>query len=141
MKMLLTTGLAILAVLFSVNIAKANDVCSNRSLNGSYGLHAAGATLAGNFAAVGRFVFDGNGHLAATLFVRVNGNNIPLTITGTYLVSPDCTVSDTWHTSKGGISTHVSVIVNNGQEYFILNDTSGDGSVVSGEAKRQLISN
>jgi hypothetical protein len=68
----------------------------------------------------------------------VNGNNNKLTITGTYSVSPDCTVSDTWNASNGGVSTHESVIVDYGQGYFILNNTLGDGSVISGEARKQF---
>jgi hypothetical protein len=36
--------------------------CSNASLPGSYGLHATGSVIGvGDFAAVGRFTFDGNG--------------------------------------------------------------------------------
>ena len=86
------------------------------------------------------FIFDGHGNLAATLLLRVNGNNVPLTITGTYSVNADCKMSDTWHASNGLTTFHESVIVDNGEEYFILNDTSGDGSVISGEAKKQFIS-
>ena len=38
---------------------KAN--CSNATLHGSYGLHATGTIIGvGDFAAVGRFTFDGN---------------------------------------------------------------------------------
>ena len=135
----LTAGLAILAVVCSGGIAEGKDICSNASLDGSYGLQAAGSIIGvGNFAAVGRFIFDGKGNLYATLFTRVNGNNNKLTITGTYSVSPDCTVSDTWNASNGGVSTHESVIVDNGHGYFILNNTLGDGSVISGEARKQF---
>ena len=112
-----------------------NRQCSNATLNGSYGLHARGTILGiGDFAAVGRFTFDGKGHLTGKLFIRVNGTNIgPNEFTGTYLVSPDCTVQDSW-----GGSTHVSVIVNQGNEYFILNNTLGEGDTISGEAKKQF---
>jgi hypothetical protein len=133
-----TVGFGILAAVFSAKSADAKDICSNGTLSGGYGLHATGAVIGGgNFAAVGRFIFDGKGNLAATLFVRVNGNNNTLTITGSYSVSPDCTVSDTWNASNGVTSTHESIIVDNGQGYFILNNTSGDGSVISGEARKQ----
>ena len=119
-------------------VSKAQDHCSNSTLNGSYGLHATGTIIGvGNFAAVGRFTFDGRGNLTGKLFVRVNGNNNTLTITGTYSVSPDCTVSDVWKISDGSTSTHESVLVDEGKEYFILNNTLGDPSVISGEAKRQ----
>jgi len=122
--------------------AQGQQTCSNASLHGSYGLHATGITGAGgNFAAVGRFTFDGKGNLTGTLFVRVAGNNVQVNITGTYSVSADCIVDDTWNASGGGSSTHKSVIVKQGRAYFILNNTSGDGSVISGEAKRQFPKN
>jgi hypothetical protein len=114
--------------------AEDRAVCSNATLHGSYGLHAKGTVIGvGDFAAVGRFTFDGKGNLTAKLFVRVNGNNVePPLLTGTYSVGPDCIVTDTW-----GGSTHVSVIVDNGKGYFILNNTSGEGDTISGEARRQ----
>ena len=114
---------------------KAN--CSNATLNGSYGLHATGTIVGvGDFAAVGRFTFDGKGNLTGKLFVRVNGNNMaPPVFTGTYSVSPDCTVTDNWGAPIN--STHVSVIVDDGKGYFILNNTLGSGDTISGEARRQ----
>ncbi len=103
---------------------------------GSYGLHATGTTPSGDFAAVGRFTFDGKGNLTGKLFVRVAGNNIePPAFTGTYSVSPDCTVTDTWGPPIN--STHVSVIVDEGKGYFILSNTVGSGETISAEARRQ----
>ena|SRR5437870_1448515 len=111
--------------------------CSNATLHGSYGLHARGTIIGvGDFAAVGRFTFDGKGNLTGKLFVRVAGNNMePPEFTGTYSVSPDCTVTDKWGPPIN--STHVSVIVDEGKGYFILNNTSGSGDTISGEAKKQ----
>jgi hypothetical protein len=108
--------------------------CSDATLHGRYGLHATGTVIGvGDFAAVGRFSFDGKGNLTAKLFVRINGNNIePPELTGTYSVTPDCIVTDSW-----GGSTHVSVIVDEGKGYFILNNTEGEGDTISGEARRQ----
>ena len=134
----LTASFAILATTFSAGVAEANDVCSDATLNGDYGLHASGSIIGvGDFAAVGRFTFDGKGSLAATLFTRVNGNNNKVALTGTYAVNPDCTVSDTWNDSTG-TSTHESVIVDDGQGYFILNTTIGSGAEISGEARKQF---
>ena len=92
--------------------------CSNATLHGSYGLHAKGTIIGvGDFAAVGRFTFDGKGNLTGKLFVRVAGNNIePPAFTGSYSVSPDCTVTDTWGPPIN--STHVSVIVEQGTRVF-----------------------
>src|SRR4029077_16646662 len=111
--------------------------CSNATLHGSYGLHATGTVIGvGDFAAVGRFTFDGKGNLTGKLFVRVAGGNVePPAFTGTYSVSPDCTVTDSWGAPIN--STHVSVIVDEGKGYFILNNTSGSGDTISGEARRQ----
>jgi len=132
---LLPTLSVVLLVLATTASSAAH--CSNATLHGSYGLHATGANPAGNVAAVGRFTFDGEGNLTGTLFLRVAGNNVPpLAITGTYAVTPECLVTDTWNFS-GTSSTHTSVIVNNGRGYFILNTTAGDGSVISGEARKQ----
>jgi len=113
------------------------ETCSNASLHGSYGLHATGTVIGvGDFAAVGRFTFDGKGNLTGKLFVRVAGGNVePPAFTGTYSVSPDCTVTDSWGAPIN--STHVSVIVDEGKGYFILNNTSGSGDTISGEARRQ----
>src|SRR5258707_15656111 len=107
-------------ILFTVALAigmqaqeKAN--CSNATLNGSYGLRATGTVIGvGDFAAVGRFTFDGKGNLTGKLFVRVAGNNMePPPFTGTYSVSPECTVRDTWGPPIN--SMHVSVIVDEGK--------------------------
>jgi len=109
----------------------AKQGCSNASLQGSYGLHATGTTATGDLvAAVGVFSFDGNGHLTATLFVRLPSATLELHPSGTYTVSSDCTVSDTW-----GGSGHESVIVDGGRGYVILNTTDG---VISGEARKQF---
>src|SRR5215469_15737356 len=109
---------------FAIGTQAAGANCSNATLHGSYGLHATGSVIGvGDFAAVGRFTFDGKGNLTAKLFVRVNGNNLePPEFTGTYSVNPDCTVTDSW-----GGSTHVSVIVDEGKGYIILNNTVGEG--------------
>ena len=114
--------------------AEDNASCSNATLRGNYGLRATGTVIGvGDFAAVGRFTFDGKGNLKAKLFVRINGNNVePPELAGVYSVSPDCTVTDNW-----GGSTHVSIIVDRGRGYFILNNTDGEGDTISGEARRQ----
>ena len=134
----LTAGFAILSAVFSGSIAEGKNVCSNATLKGTYGLHATGTvTGIGDFAAVGLFTFDGKGSLTGKLFIRVNGSNIePPVFTGTYSVSPDCTVTDHWGAPIN--STHLSIIVNDGKGYVILNNTPGSGDTISGEAKKQF---
>lgn len=131
--------LALLVLTAAIPAMRAQDKtnCSNATLHGSYGLHARGTIIGvGDFTAVGRFTFDGNGHLTGKLFVRVAGNNMePPEFSGTYSVNPDCTVTDSWGPPIN--STHVSVIVNEGKGYFILNNTLGSGDTISGEAQKQ----
>ena len=113
--------------------AQVKQHCSDATLHGSYAFRASGE----RFAAVARFVFDGNGHLTATFFGRSPGNPFgPVEFDGTYSVSPECIVTDTF-----GGGTHTSVIYEQGRGYFILN-SSPDGdpatdSVNSGEGIRQ----
>jgi hypothetical protein len=135
-RLLTAVALVVLVLPIGAN-AQDKQNCSNATLNGSYGLHARGTIIGvGDFTAVGRFTFDGKGNLTGKLFVRVAGNNMePPAFTGTYSVSPDCTVTDHWGAPIN--STHVSVIVDEGKEYFILNNTLGSGDTISGSAKRQ----
>ena len=132
------TAVALVVLVHPIG-AKAQDKqnCSNATLHGSYGLHATGTIIGvGDFAAVGRFTFDGKGNLTGKLFVRVAGNNMETPVfNGTYSVRPDCTVTDNWGPPIN--STHVSVIVDDGKGYFILNNTLGSGDTISGEAKQQ----
>ena len=109
--------------------------CSAATVHGSYGMLGTGTLPGfGDFAAVGRLVYDGKGNLAGKLYLRVAGNNFgPFEFTGTYSVSPDCTMKDKW--SDG--ATHTSVIVDQGKHFFLVNDTPGSGETASGHAIRQ----
>jgi hypothetical protein len=116
--------------------AQVKQHCTNATLHGSYAFRATGE----RFAAVARFVFDGNGHLAATFFGRTPGNPFgPVEFEGAYSVSPECIVSDTWGPPLN--SSHASVIYEQGKGYFILNSTADDDptadTVNSGEGIRQ----
>ena len=129
-------------LLLLVNLARAEERerCSNASLYGNFGLRATGAIIdSGNIIVLVRFTYDGKGNLTAKLFLRLpDATNSTDTITGTYSVSPDCTVSDVWHSViSGSDSFHESVLVNRGHGFFILNTTEGAPVVISGEAKRQ----
>jgi hypothetical protein len=128
--------LTLLVLSLAIGI-QAEAKCSNATLRGDYSLHATGTVIGvGDFAAVGRFTFDGNGNLTGKLFVRVAGNNAePPEFSGTYSVGSDCIVTDTWGPPIN--STHVSMIVDGGRGYVILNNTSGSGDTISGEARKQ----
>jgi hypothetical protein len=116
--------------------AQVKQQCTNATLHGSYAFRATGE----RFAAVARFVFDGNGHLTATFFGRTPGNPFgPVEFEGAYSVSPECIVTDTWGPPLN--SSHTAVIYEQGKGYFILNSTPDDDpaadTVNSGEGIRQ----
>ena len=47
-------------------------------------------------------------------------------------------VTDSWRSdSTGSVTTHVSVLVNNGKGYYVLNPTEGAPVIISGEAIKQ----
>lgn len=132
----LALGVAI-ALAFAIGSeAQVKQHCTDAMLHGSYAFRATGE----RFAAVARFVFDGNGHLAATFFGRNPGSPFgPVEFEGTYSVSPECIVTDAWGPPLN--SSHSSVIYEQGKGYFILNSTPdgdpGADSVNSGEGIRQ----
>jgi hypothetical protein len=117
---------------------KENCTCSNATLHGSYGLHATGTVIGvGEFAAVGRLTYDGNGNVTGKLFVDVAGNNNEVAVKGMYSVNEECIVTDNWSGGSGSQGSHVSIIVDHGRGYYILNNASDVGGTISGEAKRQ----
>jgi|SRR5581483_850802 len=121
-------------------VGQDRDQCSNASLHGSFGLRATGNTTSGGALIVmGRFTFDGAGSLTAKLYTRTpTGANVVDTYTGTYSVDANCIVSDVWRSdSTGAETTHVSLLVNNGKGYYVLNTTEDTGVIISGEATRQ----
>jgi hypothetical protein len=130
--------LTLLAFSFVIGMqAQEKHSCTNATLHGSYGLHAVGTEANGDPAhVVGRFTFDGKGNLTGQLFARIAGTNLePPVFSGTYSVNPNCIVTDTWGAPIN--TTHVSVIVDSGKIYFILNNTEGTGETISAEATRQ----
>jgi hypothetical protein len=143
-----TLSIVVLSVAFALltAMAAAQDAksCTDATLHGSFGLRAtgnntaSGPTVAGGAVIVlGRFTFDGQGNLTAKLWTRAPSGALTMdTYTGQYSVDEDCIVTDSWTSSGGVTTTHVSVIVNNGKGYYVLNTTNG-APIISGEAIRQ----
>ena len=118
--------------------------CSVASLNGSYGIQSTGSIVAlgpiGPVAEAGIIKFDGTGGVSQTTTVSTNGFIIPnrSSLSGTYLVNPDCTgdLALVLPVLGGSItSTSHFVIVDHGKEIFLVN--TGAGRVIVGNAKRQ----
>ena len=103
--------------------------CSLKTLKGAYGIKFEGQKIGvGPVVSVSRFTFDGNGVFTTSEIGRFNGNPIQRTFTGPYVVNEDCTgfldftsnLSDPPHEAHGDF-----VIVNNGQEFFMLDNEEG----------------
>ena len=112
--------------------------CSLKTLKGAYGMKFEGQKLGtGPVASVSRVTFDGNGTFTTNEIARFNGDLIQRTFTGPYVVNEDCTgfldftsnITDPPHEAHGDF-----VIVNNGQEFFIVDNE--DEWVANGVGKR-----
>jgi hypothetical protein len=141
----LVTVFASVFVLGIVSSAQAGDhkECSNASLQGSFGFTSTGALLAappplaGPFAEVGRQTFDGRGNTEASATLSANGNVADVTITGTYVVNPDCTGSLTLYVAPFGATVNlVFVIDDDGRELRAL--VTGPGLVESRIYRKQF---
>jgi hypothetical protein len=99
-----------------------NRVCSNATLNGTYGFSSTGTVVSTGTPRVllGRETYDGNGHFSDILTVNSGGALLETTNSGTYTVKPDCT--GTIFTTLGQLNLVVDfVIVDSGKEiYFII---------------------
>ena len=78
---------------------------------------------------MGRFNFDGAGNFTATLYTRTpSAGNVVDTYAGTYSVDSNCIITEVRRSDSNGTeTTHVSVLVNKGKGYYVLNTTKGTG--------------
>jgi hypothetical protein len=112
--------------------------CSVKTLKGAYGIKFEGQKIGfGPFVSVSRISFDGNGTFTTSEIGRFNGDLVQRTFTGSYTVNDDCTgfldfssnLSNPPHEAHGDF-----VIVNNGQEFFVVDNE--EGWAASGVGKR-----
>ena len=112
--------------------------CSLRTLQGAYGIRFEGTKLGtGLFVSVSRITFDGQGQFTTNEIGRFNGTLVQRSFTGPYTVNEDCTgyldfssnLTNPPHQAHGDF-----VIVDQGQEFFVLDNE--DGWAASGVGKR-----
>ena len=112
--------------------------CSVKTLKGAYGIKFEGQKIGfGPFVSVSRVSFDGNGTFTTSEIGRFNGDLVQRTFTGPYTVNDDCTgfLDFTSHLSNPPHEAHGDfVIVNNGQEFFVVDNE--EGWAASGVGKR-----
>jgi hypothetical protein len=108
----------------SVQAQEPGRKCSLKTLKGAFGIKFEGQRIGlGPLASVSRITFDGNGTFTTSEMGTFNGALVQRTFTGPYVVNDDCTgfLDFTSHLTGPPRSVHGDfVIVNNGQEFFIV---------------------
>jgi hypothetical protein len=138
-----TIALVTALTLVFVPLAKAEGKrCSNATVKGTFGEKDTGfitapPEFAGPFAGINTEVFDGNGGLAGAGMVSINGNIVPQTYKGTYMVNPDCTGTYTVLNSLGLTIHAFFVVVAGGNELEIV--ITDPGTVITCVAHRQSL--
>src|SRR5215469_12570794 len=82
-------------------------VCSNFSLNGTYGFYSSGYVFPNETPRVllGRETYDGKGNFSNSLTINNDGTEIDTTGSGTYMVNADCT--GTIFATLGNLNTSI----------------------------------
>lgn len=102
MSTLIKRTLCALTVIIAAGAPHAHaQICSTQTLHGSFGytvngsiVTSFGPLVAGPFAAVGKIIFDGNGHVTTVRTLSDNGLVLQNDAgTGTYILNSDCTGS------------------------------------------------
>jgi hypothetical protein len=141
-----SAALAITAAICLTNVGAFadDDVCSVTSLHGAYGIQSTGSIVAfgpvGLVAEAGIIKFDGIGGVSQTTTLSLGGTIIPnrSSLSGNYLVNPDCTGDLALVLPVPGgttTSTFHFVIVDHGKEIRLVN--TGAGRVIVGNARKQ----
>jgi hypothetical protein len=135
----LPSKLLFLLALFSCCVyAYAQPACSNDLLEGAYGFTVSGinVTAGAQFALTGRFVADGKGHFTGEGTEAAGPKAARIAFKGQYNIEGDCTGSATFGFANGITAILTFVLVNDGNEAFIMDADSG--VVETGVAKRQF---
>ncbi|MGF1938901.1 MAG: hypothetical protein RM347_031865 [Nostoc sp. ChiQUE02] len=99
--------------------AKAEKVCSNRSLFGAYQTQGSGYLNGNTYALTVLSTFDGMGNITGTILVRSLAGNVITNVPteGTYKVNSDCSVTAILKRSDGTTANYSGVVYDNGDKY------------------------
>jgi hypothetical protein len=111
--------------------------CNNGTLQGYYGVLFQGTAPGfGDFVAVAHVIYDGAGKLQGKGTVNVAGHVVEDSVTGTYQVAPDCTLTGSITYPNWGLTVSgTGVIVNGGKEISYIS-TSPSQVLLSGTVKK-----
>jgi hypothetical protein len=99
-----------------------NKGCSASTLKGTFTYTTTGSVVAapapvGPYAEVGTQTFDGKGGISASGMSSANGNVIPVTNTGTYILNADCTGTFTLQIAPGITAHYYFVLAASGDQF------------------------
>ncbi len=136
------TVIAVIALALAIaSTAYADDKgCSNATLQGTFAYTSSGSIasppeIAGPFAEVGTQSFDGVGATTAAVTLSQDGNILPVTVTGTYTVNPDCTGTMILQVSPIAVTVHVLFVIDDSGNEFQAIETD-DGLVITRIGRR-----
>jgi hypothetical protein len=110
--------------------------CSDKMVKGSYGSLFSGSTRSGVIAETGVFSADGNGAISGSDALSLAGTIMQRTITGTYSVLGNCTVTVTLTDNYKNITHFFGTIVHDGREIFFVETDAT--TAVSGSLKKLI---
>jgi len=128
----LATGL-LFSILHVQGSHAVDKVCSNDTLNGSYGFYRTGVTSLGQLAAVGFITFDGNGNHSGTQTQTKDGGKTFTDVTdpgGKYEVDSDCTGSLLDGSTPGTVLARLVVVDGGAGVYMLSVSNPGNGNAV-----------
>ena len=112
--------------------------CNLGTLRGAYGMNVRGTFLFGpttvSAVALNYYVFDGNGNTQGRAATSFNGTISHGDFTGTYTVNENCTGKLIDKTADGFIITSEFIIVDGGQELFMIE--ADPNTIINGSLKR-----
>ena len=130
-------------------------VCSNATLNGSYGWWEQGNWLAPlpvsgapappyPYAAVGTIDYDGNGNVSAHGWLNIGGYPNEMSFTGTYAVNPDCTTARQFTLPSGDVLSYSGTITGAGMQQEVhytyrQGDAPSSAAVAVGTVKKMPV--
>ena len=108
------------SVILNTPQAKAEKICSNKTLKGAYEIQGGGyLNKTQPYALNALDIFDGNGKVVGTVLVRSVGGTITTNtaVKGTYQVKSDCSFTSSFIRADGTSANYSGVLFNDGNKF------------------------
>ncbi|MDF5733097.1 MAG: hypothetical protein PUP92_35200 [Rhizonema sp. PD38] len=124
------------SVVLNTQQAKAEKVCSNRSLYGAYENAGEGYfNYTDPYSTTALNTFDGNGKVTGTVLARSIAGQITtnLSFQGTYQVNPDCSLTASYTRADGTTANYSGVVYDDGNKFGYTQTDPGTIVNIKGE--------